>query len=379
MSHLTQKDIRQILQFVRFLQVPCSLDELPQRILPHLIHLIDSDLAHYTSFDIQTGVSFEMQTFPDVPLASKIREVVLITGLIDSPMLSNYVKTRDSSALMLSDFVTLQELHQLEYVYGEVLHPLGLEEELGIAITVKPSQPGISQFYGTRKNIAITVDRDRRNFSERDRLVLNLIRPHLMEAYYSAQIFTQMKYQLAELNQTLDQTGVIILTANGQVEEITQRAASLLHCYFQKSVPQPLEPRSIPDTLQRWVRHRIAQLNSTEDISVPEPLQIEQEGQRLRIRLHRYPNSKKFLLLLEESTHPVFSPASFRLLGLTRREAEVLFWVAKDQSTAEIALTLEMSERTVKKHLEHIYEKFGVQTRLAAVMYALEQLGILAQ
>jgi DNA-binding CsgD family transcriptional regulator len=67
---------------------------------------------------------------------------------------------------------------------------------------------------------------------------------------------------------------------------------------------------------------------------------------------------------------------SLEMLGLTKREAEVLFWVAKDQSTQKIAKRLEMSDRTVKKHLEHIYEKFGVQTRLAAVMYALNQLGI---
>lgn len=56
------------------------------------------------------------------------------------------------------------------------------------------------------------------------------------------------------------------------------------------------------------------------------------------------------------------------MLGLTKREAEVLFWVAKDKSTDEISKQLGMSNRTVKKHLENIYHKFGVQTRLGAVM-----------
>ncbi|MEA5504211.1 LuxR C-terminal-related transcriptional regulator [Halotia wernerae UHCC 0503] len=42
----------------------------------------------------------------------------------------------------------------------------------------------------------------------------------------------------------------------------------------------------------------------------------------------------------------------------------------------EISKQLGMSDRTVKKHWENIYEKFGVQTRLGAVIYALQKLGI---
>jgi DNA-binding CsgD family transcriptional regulator len=36
-----------------------------------------------------------------------------------------------------------------------------------------------------------------------------------------------------------------------------------------------------------------------------------------------------------------------------------------------------MSDRTVKKHLEHIYRKFGVKTRLSAIIYVLEKLAII--
>ncbi|MBD2357669.1 LuxR family transcriptional regulator [Tolypothrix sp. FACHB-123] len=291
------------------------------------------------------------------------------------PLTSNYVRTGDGSAHMLSDFVTEEELHQLD-IYEEFLHPLGLEEQLGAAIAVKPSQPGISKFYRTRQNIAVSVERKHRNFIERDRLVLNLIRPHLLEAYYSAQTFTQMQCQIAQLNQILEQTGVVILSMDGQVEEMTQRAETLIESYFQTSTPS-LQLKPLPNTLQRWIKHQITQWTCTENIPpVSRPLQLERDGQRLTVRLNRHPNLEKFLLLLEESNHQAFSPGSLRLLGLTRREAEVLFWVAKDKGTADIAAILGISDRTVKKHLEHIYEKFGVQTRLAAVMYALEQLGI---
>jgi DNA-binding CsgD family transcriptional regulator len=64
-------------------------------------------------------------------------------------------------------------------------------------------------------------------------------------------------------------------------------------------------------------------------------------------------------------------------LGLTKREAEVLFWIAQDKSNAAIAKVIGCSEGTVRKHLEHIHGKLGVQTRTAAVIVALEKLGLL--
>jgi DNA-binding NarL/FixJ family response regulator len=61
-------------------------------------------------------------------------------------------------------------------------------------------------------------------------------------------------------------------------------------------------------------------------------------------------------------------------LGLTPKEAEVLLWVAQGKSNAETALILGISEATVKKHLEHIFEKLGVEKRGAASLIALETL-----
>ena len=83
------------------------------------------------------------------------------------------------------------------------------------------------------------------------------------------------------------------------------------------------------------------------------------------------------MLLLEEVRNREFSVDSLLLLGLTKREAEVLFLVSKDKTPVEIGQILLMSDRTVKKHLEHIYRKFGVKTRLSAIIYVLEKLAII--
>jgi len=58
-------------------------------------------------------------------------------------------------------------------------------------------------------------------------------------------------------------------------------------------------------------------------------------------------------------------------VGLTAREREVLQWLARGKTDAEIATLLAISPRTVNKHLEHVYVKLGVETRTAAVMRAM--------
>jgi DNA-binding NarL/FixJ family response regulator len=68
------------------------------------------------------------------------------------------------------------------------------------------------------------------------------------------------------------------------------------------------------------------------------------------------------------------SPAPLERLGLSPREAEILLWVAQGKTNFEAGIILTISAATVKKHLEHIYEKLGVEGRTAATVRALEML-----
>jgi DNA-binding NarL/FixJ family response regulator len=68
------------------------------------------------------------------------------------------------------------------------------------------------------------------------------------------------------------------------------------------------------------------------------------------------------------------SPRPLLALGLTEREAEVLLWVAQGKSNGEIAAILGAAENTVKKHLQNIFEKLGLESRNAATVRALEVL-----
>ena len=63
-------------------------------------------------------------------------------------------------------------------------------------------------------------------------------------------------------------------------------------------------------------------------------------------------------------------------LLVTEREAEVLLWIARGKSNRDIAEILELSPRTVNKHLEQIYAKLGVENRTSAAALAVRTLGV---
>jgi two-component system, NarL family, response regulator YdfI len=58
---------------------------------------------------------------------------------------------------------------------------------------------------------------------------------------------------------------------------------------------------------------------------------------------------------------------------LTERELEVLQSAARGERNKEIAYKLGITERTVKAHLASIYQKFGVDSRAAAVAVAAQK------
>lgn len=68
---------------------------------------------------------------------------------------------------------------------------------------------------------------------------------------------------------------------------------------------------------------------------------------------------------------------STRSVRLTPREREVLYWVSEGKTNGQIGVILNASSLTVKKHLEHIFQKLGVETRTSATVRGIE-LGLLA-
>jgi DNA-binding NarL/FixJ family response regulator len=68
------------------------------------------------------------------------------------------------------------------------------------------------------------------------------------------------------------------------------------------------------------------------------------------------------------------SPALLVPHGFSEREAVVLFWIAQGKSNPEICVLLDIQLTTVKKHVERIFQKLGVENRTSAAAIAIEKL-----
>lgn len=205
-----------------------------------------------------------------------------------------------------------------------------------------------------------------------DSCLLSALEPSLMQKIGDQPGCSQIQQLLTLFREVLNQRAIVSLTLDRRIEVINSLAEQLLDQYFgyQRS-------NSLPACLDRWLKQQISQCLSNEDMlfSVT-PLPVEQSRQLL-IYWILDRTKERIFLLLEERELPSFSIPALESMGLTQREAEVLFWVAKDKSNGEIAKTLDCCEGTVRKHLEHLYKKLEVQTRMGAVMTAMERLGLL--
>jgi len=59
--------------------------------------------------------------------------------------------------------------------------------------------------------------------------------------------------------------------------------------------------------------------------------------------------------------------------GMTAREIEVLKLMSSGLANKQIAYRLRISEKTVRNHISHIYEKIGVVDRAQAALYAVRK------
>lgn len=164
----------------------------------------------------------------------------------------------------------------------------------------------------------------------------------------------------------LQDRGVIVLTREGQVRRMTVKARRWLVDYFVES--EGCRDR-LPERLTRWMNQQPAILAKERKDAVPsKPFVMEKGGKHLVVRL-----ASEFghLVLILEERRTSLEPTLLRPLGLTPRETEVLVWVAQGKTNSDIARILGGSPRTIATHLQHIYHKLGVETRIAAVMRAL--------
>ena len=156
---------------------------------------------------------------------------------------------------------------------------------------------------------------------------------------------------------------------DGKLVWQTPLARELLMRYYGTTAPQTPEP------VLEWLRRH---LSDAERQIEPPRLTVEQGPRRLTFRLHQQTDDNDsggdWLIVMREISDDAVVEAIALSFKLTAREAEVLYWVVKGKVNRDIGDILGASPATIKKHLERVYAKLGVETRTAAAGRAMNRI-----
>lgn len=158
---------------------------------------------------------------------------------------------------------------------------------------------------------------------------------------------------------------IAVRASDGRLMWQTPLARQLLADYYGTSAP------ATPAPILEWLRRHLGEAER----SVEPPRLVAQQGpRRLGIRLHRQTGDDDWLIVMREVSDAAVIASMGLAFKLTAREAEVLYWVVKGKINRDIADILGASPATVKKHLERIFAKLGVETRTAAAGMAMSRI-----
>jgi len=130
-------------------------------------------------------------------------------------------------------------------------------------------------------------------------------------------------------------------------------------------------PLRAPAGLCDWVRERVTRQADALALEGADTWSCVTGTRRLHCSLHPASAEDEWLLVLTESNNGAAIEALSLQFRLTAREAEVLYWVAHGKTNRDIGDILGTRPKTITKHLEHVFEKLGVETRTAAAARVL--------
>ncbi len=190
----------------------------------------------------------------------------------------------------------------------------------------------------------------------------------------------QERHQARNALDAFGYASITVRASDGRLLWETALARDLLMRYCGTQAPVTPEP------IHTWLVRMVSQVGEGAwQGAEPPRLTLEQGPRRLTCRLHSQVGESEgsgegggdWLIVMQETNDASVIEALVQAFGLTAREAEVLYWVVKGKINRDIADIVGASPATVKKHLERILPKLGVETRTAAAAMAINRVRLL--
>ncbi len=351
MEPLSARDSSAVLRCVGDLHAGAAADDdamstLPVLILRLLSELVRSTSSAFTQVDPVLGES-SGHVLPAEPWTVAWIAPRFQANVADHPVIAYAARTRDGSAKAIRDFLTPRQFHATG-LYRAVFGPMGIDDQLSIGMV------GSAGLF-----IGISFNRVRRGFSDRDRGVLNALRPHVLQAYVSARRAQALRNADGIRRGTVVDrlpVGLVCVDRRGGVAWATEPAGAMLAGHFPDAADSI---HGLPHAVRVWLRG-----------AADGPLLHRAAGLDLQVR--RCPlKDGHAVLLLQQTPTPTAGPPPLERFGLTPAEAAVMRLLAAGATAAGAAAELRVSPRTVQKHLERVFHKLGVNTLAAACVKVL--------
>jgi DNA-binding CsgD family transcriptional regulator len=268
-------------------------------------------------------------------------------------LIAYYTATGDGSAKKFSDFLTREEFHARP-LYQKFYKVVGVEYQMAFTLT------------GTHPHVvALVFSSPHTDFTERDRAVLNLVRPHLVQSWFNAKEQGHLRSLLSSASDATAQSGAGLIILSDPPHELTPGALMTFYRFYGR----PSKTGPVSSRVERWIAVQESRLESPDRLELAKPLGAEIDGRRMVLRyLPGRPPDPPALLLREERRRF----GSHDALRLTARETEIVALVIKGETNVAVGQALHVSPATVKKHLDNIYEKLGVRGRGRLTAFVLD-------
>jgi DNA-binding CsgD family transcriptional regulator len=173
MAPLTSTHLLRLTGALEELYALGPVERFPARVLAATDRVIGCESASYNEIDIATGNHRVLAEPHELATADSIE--VFGAHLHEHPVIAHYATTGDARSHMVSDFLRPRELRRLG-LYANLFAPLGIEDQLS---TTMPTMPATHV-------IGVALNRGKQGFSEHDRALLDLLRPHVLTAHSNA-------------------------------------------------------------------------------------------------------------------------------------------------------------------------------------------------
>lgn len=275
------------------------------------------------------------------------------------PIMRLYEEGDHEGVRMISDFLPAAELHKLE-LHSEVLNPMGIEDTLSFTL---PSTRDLKVFYAVNSP---------ETFDERDRAIAGILQPHFVQAFSNALAFSVAR-SLAALSAhafRAESHGLLLVDFSGRIIHASETASTHLSHFLPEEEARAMPfacNEFLPAELIRWLQGRGERRHVAFETEIS-------AGVSLMLRASIVDDTHWVIATNEQDVQLLARHLSVAY-QLSCRQGDVLLWLSRGKSNGDIACVLEISERTVAKHIEHLFEKLGVENRYAATRKAIEALG----